>query len=208
MKITIDDREDNARISKLKDAFDNCTVNRLQAGDICIERKDNPDILIETKTIQDFINSCKNRQIQKEALQMLEHTSFSYIIVYDDGKYNPFFNKISKAQLYGNYASLMIRYRIPVFVAKNFREFVICIRSIVNNVDKDTIPIEPPIVRPKNSNEYVNILIGLEGVGPKTARNLLKTSKKPSKVLTATEEELDNVSFRLSSKTKKAILRS
>lgn len=210
MNIVIDDREDKTRILNLKEAFSahNCSVSRLKAGDILIERSGYPDILIETKTIQDFISSCKNRQIQKEALQMTEQTSFSYIIVYDDGKYNSYYNRISKNSIYGNYASLTIRYKVPIFMAKNFKDFTTCITAIVNNVNKSTIPIEPPIVRPKNSNPFINILIGLEDVGPKTARNLLNTFKKPSKVLTATEEELDSVPFRLSKKAKRAILRS
>ena len=72
MKIFIDDREDQERLNLLvKDSFFNdAIITRLNTGDILIEREDLIHIAIEVKTLQDWIQSCRSRQIQKEALQM------------------------------------------------------------------------------------------------------------------------------------------
>lgn len=82
MELYIDDREDNERINAIKNEFNShIEVKRLLAGDILIYQNNGPIICIETKTIQDFIQSCRNRQIQKEALNMKRLYAFSYIIV-------------------------------------------------------------------------------------------------------------------------------
>lgn len=209
MKIFIDDREDKERINLLKkdSFFVNALITRLNTGDIIIERNDLEDIAIEVKTLQDWIKSCRDRQIQKEALQMKKEYPFSYIIVYDDGKKNDFFVRPqSLAEHYGNVVSLMQRYKVPVIFCKNNKHFIECIKSIVNNVKKNDEPIEPPIVRSKNSNEMINVLIGLPKCGTKVARKLLDNFHTPGGVFKATDEELDQVP-RLTQKTKAAIRR-
>ena len=209
MKIFIDDREDDERIELLKQDpfFINALITRLKTGDIIIERNDMHDIAIEVKTWQDWIKSCRDRQIQKEALQMKKEYPFSFIIIYDDGKKNDYFVQAqSIAEYYGNLVSLMQRYKVPIIVCKNHKHFVECVKSIVNNVKKNDEPIEQPIVRPSSTNDMVNVLIGLEKCGPKCARKLLDYFHTPGKVFQASDEELDQVP-RLTRVTKSAIRR-
>lgn len=209
MKIFIDDREDKERVDLLiKDPFfTNAIITRLNTGDIIIERIDLNDIAIEVKTVQDWIQSCRSRQIQKEALQMKEKYPFSFIIIYDDGKKNDFFVRSQTLdEYYGNLVSITQRYKIPVFVCKNHKHFVVCVKAIVNNVKKNDEPIEPPIVRSKDSNEMINVLIGLPKCGPKAARKLLDYFHTPGGVFKASDEELDQVP-RLTKVTKSAIRR-
>ena len=209
MKIFIDDREDKERVELLKkdSFFANALITRLDTGDIVISRNDLDDIAIEVKTWQDWIQSCRNRQIQKEALQMKKLFPFSFIIVYDDGKKNDHFVKEqSIAEYYGNLVSLMQRYKVPIIICKNHKHFVECVKSIVNNVKKNDEPIEQPIVRSSNSNDMINVLIGLEKCGPKCARKLLDYFHTPGGVFRASDEELDQVP-RLTKNTKSAIRR-
>ena len=209
MKIFIDDREDNERIELLKkdSFFVNALITRLSTGDIVIERNDMDNIAIEVKTWQDWIKSCRDRQIQKEALQMKKEYPFSFIIIYDDGKKNDYFVRAqSIAEYYGNIVSLMQRYKVPIIVCKNHKHFVECVKSIVNNVKKNDEPIEQPIIRPSDTNDMVNVLIGIEKCGPKCARKLLDYFQTPGKVFQATDEELNQVP-RLTKITKSAIRR-
>lgn len=201
IKITVDDREDPYRIKRLEQYFD-VTIERLETGDIIIDNK----IAIEVKTRQDFVQSCTNRRIQEEAIKMKQKYPYSYIICYNDGKINLKYSKQTLSQRYANITSLTIRYHVPVFWVENFVHFVECILAIINAVDKADKPIEAPNVRPKTSNAFENVLIGIDGVGKQTAKKLLKHFKKPSAVLNATEEELDKIP-RLSKKAKKNILR-
>ena len=207
MDILVDDREDTERINLLKNNFNTpIKVVRLEYGDILIKNEDKT-IAIETKTIQDFISSCRNGQIKKEALNMKQAYPFSFIIMYDDGKWNKEYTKpLTDNELYGNIVSLMQRYKVPVVVCANSTHFIKAIKAIIRTVGKNDIPIEPPIVRKKNSNEMVNVLIGIPKVGPKMARVLLDTFKTPGKVFRATDEQLDYVP-RLQTKSKEAIRR-
>lgn len=208
MNIYIDDREDSQRIEAIKNEFNsNVFVKRLVAGDILIEQKDNPIICIETKTIEDFTTSCRNRRIQKEALNMKKIYPFSYIIIYDSGNFNSkYTTPLTLNEKYGNIVSLMQRYKVPVIQCDNIKHFLKCIKAIISNVNKYDKPIDPPIVRAKNSNEMINVLIGLPSVGDKMARTLLDTFKTPGGVFKATDNELDNIP-RLQNKSKQAIRR-
>ena len=195
MKIYIDDREDDKRIKKIQDYFPEiCMVKRLDVGDIIIQRGGGDDIAIEVKTVNDFVNSIKNRRVQKEALQMKEKYPHSYIIIY--GKYskiNNKYSKITKKQWWSNITSLTIRYHVPVFWVENINDFLLQIENIINTVNKETEPIEPPNVRDKNSNPFVNVLIGISNLGPKMARKLLDNFQTPGGVFKATDEELNNI---------------
>lgn len=206
MELYIDDREDDDRVNLIKKNFSSpITVTRLNAGDIIVKRKDKPDIIFEVKTIQDFIGSCKNRRMKKEALQMKEYP-YRYVIIYDDGKWNKAYANQTINEKFGNLASININYRVTVFWCLNQKEFIACLKAIIRSVDKDTEPVEPPVVRKKDTNEMINVLIGLPDVGAKMARTLLDTFQTPGKVFKASDEELDNVRL-LRAKSKDAIKR-
>ena len=209
MKIIIDDREDNERVQLIKndDFFKDAIVERLDTGDIIfIQEGQTPNIAIEVKTRQDFVGSCRNRRMQEEALKMKKVYPFSFIVLYDDGKFRGDYTQYTLTELYGNIVSLSVRYKVPVFTAKNKKHFITLLKAIIKNVNKTDEPIEPPIVRPKNSNEMINVLIGLPKVGPKMARTLLDSFGTPGGVFNATDEELDKIP-RLYKTSKSAIRR-
>ena len=209
MEIFIDDREkDKDRIEAIKKEFNsNVTVKRLVAGDILIQQNNGPTIAIEVKTIQDFIQSCRKRQIQKEALNMKKIYPFSFIVIYDNDKWNKQYTKAQTLnEKYGNIVSLMQRYKVPVIQCYNTNHFLKCIKAIISNVNKNDEPIEHTIVRDKHSNEMINVLIGLPKVGVKMARKLLDEFNTPGGVLKATDSQLDEIP-RLQEKSKEAIRR-
>ena len=208
MELYIDDREDNDRIELIKNEFNsNVEVKRLLAGDILIQQRTNPTIVIETKTLQDFISSCRNGQIRKEALNMKKIYPCSFIVIYDDGKWNKQYVKpLTDNEMYGNIVSLMWRYKVPVIMCANSTHFLKTIKAIIRTVNKGDEPIEQPIVRKKDSNPFINVLIGIDGVGTKMARTLLDTFKTPGGVFRASDNDLDNIP-RLQKKSKEAIRR-
>lgn len=209
MEIFIDDREkDKERIEAIKREFNSTvSVKRLIAGDILIQQKNNHTICIEVKTIQDFISSCRKRQIQKEALNMKKIYPFSFIIIYDNDKWNKQYTKpLTLNEKYGNIVSLVQRYKVPVIQCYNTNHFLKCIKAIISNVNKNDEPIEQPIVRNKDSNEMINVLIGIPKVGKKMAQTLLREFKTPGQVFQASDEELDEIP-RLQEKSKESIRR-
>ena len=208
MELYVDYREDKQRVELIKKEFPSfCGTKALVAGDILIIQDDNPTVCIETKTLQDFIGSCRNGQIKKEALNMKKIYPYSFILVYDDGKWNKKYVKpLTDNELYGNILSLMWRYKVPVVMCANSTHFLKAIKAVVRVVNKGDDPIEQPIVRKKDSNPFINVLIGIDGVGKKMARVLLDNFKTPGGVFNASDEDLDAIP-RLQSKSKESIRR-
>lgn len=208
MQLIIDDREkDDERVAAIKREFHSDVImRRLPAGDILISQDNKPDILIEVKTIQDFIGSCRSRQIQKEALQMKDYP-FRFLLIYDNGKWNKHYCKpLTLNEWYGNIVSLQVRYKVNVLQCRDINHFLKCIKAVISNVNKSDEPIEPPMVRKKDSNEMIHVIIGIPGVGKKMARTLLDTFGTPGAIFKASDKELDNVP-RLQQKSKDAIRR-
>lgn len=209
LHIYIDDREkDEERIDAIKKEFhSDVSIKRLLTGDVVIVQDNKPDIAIEIKTLQDFIQSCRNRRIQKEVLNMKKIYPFSFVIIYDNDKLNTQYVKPQTLnEKYGNIVSITQRYKVPVIQCQNTNHLVKCIKAIISNVNKDDEPIEQPIVRSKDSNEMINVLIGLPKVGKKMARTLLDTFKTPGGVFNASDDELNSVP-RLQKQSKEAIKR-
>lgn len=208
MELYVDYREDKQRVELIKKEFPSfCGTKALVAGDILVIQDDNPIICIETKTLQDFIGSCRNGQIKKEALNMKKIYPYSFILVYDDGKWNKKYVKpLTDNELYGNILSLMWRYKVPVVMCANSTHFLKAIKAVIRVVNKGDDPIEQPIVRKKDSNPFINVLIGIDGVGKKMARVLLDNFKTPGGVFNASDEDLDAIP-RLQSKSKESIRR-
>ena len=131
----------------------------------------------------------------------------SFIVIYDDGKWNKQYVKpLTDNEMYGNIVSLMWRYKVPVIMCANSTHFLKTIKAIIRTVNKGDEPIEQPIVRKKDSNPFINVLIGIDGVGTKMARTLLDTFKTPGGVFRASDNDLDNIP-RLQEKSKEAIRR-
>lgn len=209
MKITIDDHEDRNRRKLIKNFFgeEKCEVKRLETGDIIIEQENKPTIAIEVKTVEDFISSIKNKRIHDEVLRMKKKYPYSYIICYGDWRrLNPKFYKYTAAEKYSNIFSLTTVYKVPFFWVDTEHDFLMMIHIMAKNIDRIGEPIDPPIVRNKSNNPFINVLIGIDGVGEKTAKRLLDKFYTPGGVFAASEEELREVP-RLSKKSIKEILR-
>ena len=88
----------------------------------------------------------------------------------------------------------------------NSSHFLKAIKAVIRVVNKGDTPIEQPIVRKKDSNPFINVLIGIDGVGKKMARVLLDNFKTPGGVFNASDEDLDAIP-RLQSKSKESIRR-
>ena len=208
MNIFIDDREkDKERIEMIKKSFNTpIEIKRLDVGDLIIEQEGYPTICIENKTIQDFINSCKNGQLYKEAVSMKLKYEYSFIIIYDNGKWNKQYAKQTYNEKYGNIASIILRHKCYLIQCNSSREYIPCVKALIRNIKKADKPIEAPEVLPNDSNEMIRVLRGIPGVGAKMARTLLDTFGTPGRVLKADDDELNSVP-RLQEKSKKAIMR-
>lgn len=208
MRIYIDDREDDDRILFLKNDsfFRQITIKRLEVGDILVTQDDHEDIVIEIKTIQDWISSMNNNQLRKEANQMKKH-KIRAIIVYDDGKLNPRFTTMPpSSRIYSMHAELEFRWHIPTFFCDNVSKMAECIKTIIKTVSKEYVALDYPIVVKTHRDSMKAVLLNIEGVGNKMADSLLDKFGTPGGVFKASSDELDEVK-RLSARSKRAIKR-
>ena len=149
----------------------------------------------------------KNKRIHDEVLRMKNKYPYSYVLVYGDWRgLIPKFYKYTLAQKCSNIFKITTMYKVPVFWVATEKEFLTMIDEISKNIHKIGDPIEPPTIRDKNSNPFINVLIGIDGVGEKTAQKLLNKFHTPGGVFSASEEELNKIP-RLSKKIIKEILR-
>lgn len=208
MKITIDDREkDKNRIEMIQNGFaTDVTIERLQVGDLLIEQKGYPTLCIENKTWQDFIGSYRSGRLYKEISAMKQQYGYSFVIVYDNGKWNKNYVNQNANEKFGNIASVILQHRCYLIQCENSGEYIPCIKALIRNIKKADEPLSAPEVLPSDSNDMIRVLRGIPGVGKKMARTLLDTFGTPGRVFKADDEELDSVP-RIQSKTKQAIRR-
>ena len=99
MKIIIDDREkDKERIQMIKNGF----ITPVIMKRLVIEQQGYPTICIENKTWQDFISSYRNGQLYKEVTAMKQKYDYSFVIVYDNGKWNKAYVNQNANEKFGN----------------------------------------------------------------------------------------------------------
>ena len=208
IKITIDDREkDEDRIRMIKNGFNTpITIDRLSVGDLLIEQKGYPTICIENKTWQDFISSYRSGRLYKEVVAMKQKYPYSFVVIYDNGKWNKEYVNQNANEKFGNIASVILQHRCYLVQCNNSYEYIPCIKALIRNIKKADKPIEAPEVLVKDSNDMIRVLRGIPGVGSKMARTLLDIFNTPGKVFKASDEDLDMVP-RLQSKSKEAIRR-
>jgi len=194
MKIYIDSREDKERINMFKGYtfFSDAEVKNLDIGDIVAIDGDKK-IAIEVKTLQDWIASCNNNQLRKEAYQM-QDCPLRAIIVYDDDKLNTRYTRLpTPGRNYDIMAECAFRWHVPVFFCDNEIKFVYCVMDIIKHISKEFDPLPKPIVVKKHTDDMVAVLINLPHIGVVTAEKLLDIFGTPGGVFNATDDELKNI---------------
>ena len=208
MKITIDDREkDKDRIDMIQKGFaTKVHIERLEVGDLLIEQDGYPTLCIENKTWQDFISSYRSGQLYKEIVAMKQKYDYSFVIVYDNGKWNKEYVNQNANEKFGNIASVILQHRCYLVQCDNSYEYIPCVKALIRNIKKADKPLSAPEVLPNDSNDMIRVLRGIPGVGQKMARTLLDEFGTPGQVFSATDDALNTIP-RIQKKTKQAIRR-
>ena len=172
--------------------FADAEVTSLNAGDIVVEDED-VKLAIEVKTLQDWISSCNNDQLIKEAYQMQDFP-LRAIVVYDNDKLNTRYTKLpTPGRNYDKMCECAFRWHVPVFFCDNQAKFASCVMTIITNIKKEFLPLPKPIVVTKHTDNMMGALINLPHIGEKTAEKLLNAFGTPGRIFNATDEDLDSI---------------
>ena len=187
-KILVDYREKNSFIpSELIAKGIEIEFHNLTAGDYLIG-----NLIIERKTISDFISSMINKRFLNQIEELKRYENRLLIIegidereLYNDkndGGINP--NAIR-----GFLLSIVLRHKIPIIFSQNYEDTAKYLLLILNKKENEMSLKSKR--KSRNKKEQLQfILEGFPGIGPKTARKLLKEFKTIKGVANASEDKL------------------
>ena len=190
-KIIVDYREKNCLIPyELIDLGVDVEFKELKIGDYIAG-----DIIIERKTISDFISSMLNKRIfaQIEDLKQFE----SKLLIIEGLEERELYNDNSEGGVNANairglLLSITLKHRIPVIFTKNSEDTAKYLFILLNKKENEMSLNAKK--KSRNKKEQLQfILEGFPGIGPKTAKKLLKEFKSIKNITNANGEELRKV---------------
>ena len=193
-KVIIDTREKNSLMaSELSSLGMEIEFATLKVGDYIIN-----DVVIERKTIPDFIGSMLNKRLsnQLEELQQYEKRlliieGFDEKFLYSDDEHSEY-GGIHPNAIRGFLLSILLKYKVPIIYAKNEADTAKFILTLSKKKEKEaSLNVGKKSLTKKERMQF--ILEGFPGIGPKTAKKLLEKFKTLKGVLNEPMEEIEKL---------------
>jgi ERCC4-type nuclease len=192
LKITIDHREKNSLVpAHLKKQGFEIEFKQLKVADYLVK-----DVAVERKTVSDFISSMINRRLLKQ-LEELQQYKNKLLIVEGIDEQDLYTNSKNKTGMHPNsirgfLLSITLQHKIPLIFTKNAEDTAIFLTLIAKKQDREMS--FRATKKTLNKKEQLQFIVeGFPGIGPKTARKLLKKYKTLKKLLNTTEKDLKEV---------------
>jgi Fanconi anemia group M protein len=191
-KAILDYREKNSLIpSELINLGLEIEFRNLKVADYIIK-----GVAIERKTVSDFVSSMINRRLLKQLEELGQYKERLLIVegideqeLYTDSKERIGMHPNS---IRGFLLSILLKHKVPIIFTKNYEDTAKFL-SVLSKRKPNELPLN---VKKKNLNKKEQkqfIIEGFPGIGPKTAKKLLKKFKTIKNIISASEEELKEV---------------
>ncbi len=189
-KIKIDHREKNSLIpAELIELGHKIEFSHLPVADYIIK-----NTAIERKTISDFINSMINKRLSKQLIELKQYPKHLLIIegieeqeIYNDNK-----EGINGNALRGFILSILLNYKIPIVYTKDYEDTAKFISILAKKQKKPHISLNPKKHSHNKKEQLQYIIEGFPGIGPATAKRLLKKYKTISNIINQDLKNLEN----------------
>ena len=190
--ILIDYREKNSLVaSELINLNLKIEFKELKVGDYIVK-----NIAIERKTVNDFISSIKNKRLINQLEELQQYKNKLLIIegldeqeLYTDSDEGI---GMHPNAIRGFLLSVLLKYRVPIIFTKNYEDTAKFILILSKKEEKEMpLNITKKNLDKKERKQF--ILEGFPGVGPKTAKKLLKKFKTIKNIFNSSQEELGEV---------------
>ncbi len=181
-----DTREASELIEKIRQRGARLEVKQLDFGDFVVSS----EIVIERKTLDDFVKSIYDGRLFKQMASMNEKYSRPILVIQGDKKH---LSGIGEPAFYGALASILADFKVPVFFALNEREVAEIIYHIARREQmekkKETRIREgrKPATLAENQRYIVSGIPGVSGV---LADRLLSSVKTIEKLFSSNELDL------------------
>lgn len=190
-KIIADYREKNSLIiSELMSLGIDVEVKELKVADYIIK-----DVAIERKTVSDFISSMINKRLLKQLEELKQYKNPLLIIegieeqeLYSDDNATG----INANAIRGFLLSISLKHKIPIIFTKNYSDTARFINVIAKKQEREMSTNAKK--KAKNKKEQIQfILEGFPGIGPATAKKLLKEFKTLQNTINTPLEDLQKL---------------
>lgn len=187
LKITADHREKNSLvISELMSLGIEVEMKHLPVADFLIG-----EIAIERKTISDFLNSMINKRLARQLEELKQYPKQLLVIegIDEHELYNDT-SGINPNAIRGFLLSILLNFQVPIIFTKNYEDtakflIVLAKKQPANHL---SLRAKKKSLNKKEQMQY--ILEGFPGIGPATAKKLLKKYKTIKKIINSSQEEL------------------
>ena len=172
-----------------------CELCNLATGDYLIGDK----IIVERKTLNDFLVSVKNGRIFQQAYRMA-NTEMNGLIILEGDKSMVDFNGMSRRAIQGALIHLTVFIGIPVIHSKDIHETASLLTALFSQCQRQELPRKKQIISGikglrinKKQRQKLSLIQDLPGIGIKRGYSLLKHFSTIEKILSASSEELVKV---------------
>jgi len=190
-KIIIDNHEKNSFVpSELKEQGFEIEFKDLKVGDYIVR-----DIVIERKTVSDFISSMINKRLSNQIEELKQYKNPLLIIegIDEQELYTEEYFKektgMHPNSIRGFLVSILLVHKIPIIFTKNAEDTAKFISVILKRKPKEvSLNVSKRNLNKKERLQF--ILESFPGIGPKTAKKLLKKFKTLRNIFNAQIDEL------------------
>ena len=190
IRVVMDFREISSPVAKILASDDEILLetSKLDLGDYSVSE----DLIIERKTVSDFVNSLVDGRLFEQAISMKNLYRRSVMIV--EGESLITSRNVSEEAVYGAIAALIgmsvvvLRTRSPEETAKVIK--ALARREQLERKKSISLKKRPPS---SEAEELINVLTSIRGVGIEIAKAILRRLGSLERVFTADEEELMEV---------------
>lgn len=189
-KIIVDYREKNSLVSSylIKQGF-SVEFRELKIGDYIVK-----NIIVERKTIQDFISSMINHRLinQIEDLKQYENKLLIIEGISEKELYPEENSGISANAIRGFLLSILIKHKIPIIFSKNAEDTAKFLNVLSKKKEKEiNLNAKKKTLTRKEQLQF--IIESFPGVGPKKARKLLEKFGTIQNIILASTEDLKEI---------------
>jgi len=181
LKIIADSREKNSLVAaELISLGIEVEFKHLPIGDYLIG-----ETAVERKTASDFISSMINKRLTQQLEEIKQYKNYFLII---EG--NPLETEFqNKNALRGFLLSILNYHKVPILYSRDEKETSIYLSLLAKKKTQES-SLRPNKIILSKKEQLQYILEGFEGIGPKTAKLLLKKYKTLNNTFSQPEEEL------------------